>query len=501
MDSEIKLLKLHMAEVVDLQRSAALLSWDQQTYMPSGGSKDRAQQLATLEGLAHRLFISNKVGDLIGELESNVNDIDYDSDDASFIRYVSKKFKREKRMPNSLVSDLANTTSLAQEAWVLARQNNDYALFQPHLQKVLDLTRQKSECFTPWDNVYDPLLDIYEPDMKTSELQNIFSDIKDELIDLVSAIQGSNVKVDNSILYGDFEENMQREFGLTIARSFGYDFRRGRLDETVHPFCTHFSLDDVRITTRFDRKCLSSALFGIMHEVGHALYEQGISPQLSRTGLDTGVSLGVHESQSRLWENLIGRSRSFWKYYFPVLQKMFLGIFDNVSAEEFYFSINQSKPSLIRVEADEVTYNLHIIIRFELELDMLNGDLQLNDLPEAWADKYKTYLGLSPTNYVNGVLQDIHWSIGAIGYFPTYTIGNLMSVQLLQAAKKEIGDLDNQISQSDFADLLAWLRHNIHCHGSKYSPRELLHRITDNSVDPKPYMEYLHNKYSEIYRI
>ena len=501
MNIKLQTLKMRLAEVVDLQRSAALLSWEQQTYMPPGGAKARAEQLATLQGLAHRLFITDEIGGLVKELSDSSEQWSYDTDEASLIRFVARQYERERKVPNELVAELASTTALAQEAWALARQNDNYSMFQPHLQTVIDISRQQAECFAPYSHLYDPLLDKYEPGMKTSEVQKMFTGMKDELIDLVDKINSRTGAVKNEILYGDFDIDRQREFGLCIAKKFGYDLDRGRQDETLHPFCTHFSIDDVRITTRFDNRFLPSALFGTMHEVGHALYEQGISPELDRTGMDTGISLGVHESQSRLWENLVGRSRSFWMHFFPKLQSVFPDEFGEVTQDEFYRAINRCEPSLIRVEADEVTYNLHIIIRFELELELLSGDLHLNDLPGAWREKYKDYLGVAPQNDADGVLQDIHWSIGAIGYFATYTIGNLLSVQLFDCAQTEIIDLEADISKGNFDSLLHWLRENIHCHGSKFTPVELVERVTGDSMDSRPYLNYLQNKYSDIYNL
>jgi carboxypeptidase Taq len=501
MNIKLQTLKMRLAEVVDLQRSAALLSWEQQTYMPPGGAKARAEQLATLQGLAHRLFITDEIGGLVKELSNSSEQWSYDSNEASLMRFVARQYERERKVPSELVAELASTTALAQEAWALARQNDDYSMFQPHLRRVIELTRQQAECFAPYSHLYDPLLDKYEPGMKTSEVQKMFTGIKDELIELVNKINSRTGAVKNEILYGDFDIDRQREFGLCIAKKFGYDLDRGRQDETLHPFCTHFSIDDVRITTRFDNRFLPSALFGTMHEVGHALYEQGISSELNRTGMDTGVSLGVHESQSRLWENLVGRSRSFWMYFFPKLQSVFPDEFGEVTQDEFYRAINRCEPSLIRVEADEVTYNLHIIIRFELELELLSGDLHLNDLPGAWREKYKNYLGVAPHNDADGVLQDIHWSIGAIGYFATYTIGNLLSVQLFDCVQTEIIDLEADISKGNFDSLLHWLRENIYCHGSKFTPVELVERVTGKSMDSRPYLNYLQNKYSDIYNL
>ena len=499
MEKQLTQLKTLLAEVVDLQRSASVLGWEQQTYMPPGGAAARAEQLATLEGLAHRLFVTDKIGALLDDLMQAADGWDYDSDEASLLRLVIRKYERARRIPSELVAEIARTTALAQEAWVRARKDSDYPIFKPHLQQVLSLRRQQAECLSPYEHIYDPLLDEYEPEMKTAEVRAMFASITDELIELVSAISACADAVSDEALHGDFDIDRQRAFGLEVVQKFGFDLERGRQDEAPHPFCTSFSRDDVRITTRFDGSFLSAALFGTLHEAGHALYEQGVAPELARSGLDTGISLGVHESQSRLWENLVGRSRPFWRHFFPRLQAAFPGALSAVGLETFYRAINRSGPSLIRVEADEVTYNLHIIIRFELELDLLTGALQLDDLPAAWNDKYELYLGVRPDNDAEGVLQDIHWSMGAIGYFATYSIGNLLSVQLLNCAREALPNLDADISTGDFGALLGWLRENIHCHGSKFTPRELVQRVTGGAMDARPYMRYLREKYSDIY--
>ncbi len=501
MEKQITELKKLLAEVVDLQRAASVLAWEQQTYMPPGGTAARAEQLATLEGLAHRLFVTDEIGALLAVLRQTADDWDYDSDEASLVRFISRKYERERRIPSELVADIARTTALAQETWVRARQAADYPMFKPHLQKVLTLRRQQAECLAPYEHIYDPLLDEYEPEMKTAEVRAMFAAIKDELIELVHDISARADAVSDEMLHGDFDIEMQRAFGLQVAQKFGYDLERGRQDEAPHPFCSSFSSDDVRITTRFDSSYLPSALFGTLHEAGHALYEQGVAPGLARSGLDTGISLGVHESQSRLWENLVGRSRPFWQHFFPQLQAAFPGALGAADVEAFYRAINLSKPSLIRVEADEVTYDLHIIIRFELELDLLTGALQLDELPAAWNDKYEHYLGVRPENDAEGVMQDIHWSIGAIGYFATYSIGNLISVQLLNSAREALPNLDVDIAAGEFGALLSWLRENIHRHGSKFTPRELVKRVTGGEMDSRPYMHYLREKYSDIYAL
>ena len=499
MEKGIQKLKGLLAEVVDLQRSAAVLAWEQQTYMPPGGASARAEQLATLGGLAHRMFVTDEIGGLLAELEQSAGDWGYDSDEACLLRFIKRRYERERRIPTDLVAELARTTAIAQEVWVQARKAADYPMFKPYLRDVLSLRRQQAECLAPYDHIYDPLLDEYEPEMKTAEVRAMFASIKDDLVELVGTISERADAVRDEALHGDFDIERQRVFGLEVAQKFGYDLERGRQDEAPHPFCTHFSSDDVRITTRFDPTFLPSALFGTLHETGHALYEQGVDPRLARSGMDTGISLGGHESQSRLCENLIGRSRPFWRYFFPQLQAVFPDALANLDLESFYRAINRSAPSLIRVEADEVTYNLHVIIRFELELDLLTGMLDIDELPGAWNEKYQRYLGISPENDAEGVLQDIHWSMGAIGYFATYSIGNLLSVQLFNCAREALPNLDADIAAGDFDSLLGWLRDNIHHHGSKFTPRELVQRVTGGDMDARPYMAYLREKYSDIY--
>jgi len=385
------------------------------------------------------------------------------------------------------------------EIWIRARETSDFALFQPALAKMFDLNRELAEWLGYKESPYDALIDQYEPEMRVSELAPVFSTLKTELIALVRAISPRIGTVDDSFLRAHYPESKQWNFGLDVLRRLGFDFDCGRQDKSVHPFTTSFSIRDVRITTRIDENFLPTALFGTLHEAGHALYEQGVSSDLERTPLAGGTSLGIHESQSRLWENLVGRSRAFWQFFFPTLQQWFRDNLNSTSLETFYRGINRVEPSLIRVEADEVTYNLHILIRFELELDLLEKRLDVKDLPEAWNSKMKEYLDVVPSNHSEGVLQDVHWSNGLIGYFPTYSLGNLISVQLYQEAIRQNSSIVDEIAQGHFETLLRWLREHVHCSGRKFLPSELLLQATGRGLQAEPYLAYLKEKYSAIY--
>jgi carboxypeptidase Taq len=499
MEEKLKELKARLAEVNDLERVADLLDWDQQTYMPSGGAEARAEQTATVQKIAHEKFTSDEIGQLLDDLQKKFDSYDPDGDEPRLIRAASHKYQRERRRPTDLVVELARVTSLAQEVWVKAREAKDFKVFQPHLEKIYELKRREAACFTPYDSSYDPLLDEYEPGMKAAEVRQVFDELKRELVPLVRAI-AEKPEIDDSVFYKDYDEQKQWDFGLEVIRRFGYDFERGRQDKSPHPFTTSFGIGDVRITTRVHRHLLSSALMSTLHETGHALYEQGFDPAFARSPLADSASLGIHESQSRLWENLVGRSRGFWKFFYPKLSKTtFPEQLGSVDFEAFYKALNKVKPSFIRVEADEVTYNLHPMLRFELEVDLLEERLQVKNVPEAWNAKYKEYLGLDVPDDSVGCLQDIHWSAGLIGYFPTYTLGNLASVQFFEKAIQAVPSIPEEIERGEFGDLLGWLRENIHRHGRKYLPGELILRVTGSPLDAKPYLGYLQRKYSEIY--
>lgn len=498
MEEKLQELKTRLAEVTDLEHVAAVLEWDQQTYMPPGGADERAEQTATIRKLAHQKFTSDEVGRLLEDVRAQLSGADADGYEASLVRATLRKYEREHRLPADLVAELARTTATAYDAWVKARLNKDFDAFRPHLEKIFDLKRREAACFEPQDSPYDPLLDEYEPGMKAAQVREVFAELKRELVPLVKAI-AAKPEMDDTILHKDYDEQKQWDFGLDVILHFGYDAERGRQDKAPHPFTTTFGLGDVRITTRLHRDLLSSALMSTMHECGHALYEQGFDPAFARTPLADSASLGIHESQSRMWENLVGRSHGFWKFWYPRLQVVFPQQLGNVSLEVFYKAINKVKLSLIRVEADEVTYNLHTMLRFEIEVDVLEGRLSIQDIPAAWNAKVKEYLGLDVPDDSQGCLQDIHWSNGYIGYFPTYTLGNLASVQFFEKAIRDVPSIPADIERCEFGGLLTWLRENIHRHGRKYLPGEVIQRVTGGPLNAAPYLAYLKQKYSEIY--
>jgi carboxypeptidase Taq len=498
MDNYLQL-KERMAEITDIYRAAALLNWDQQTQMPPAGAEARAQQLGTLSKIAHQMHVAEETGRLIEAAAADVDGADYDSDEAAFVRVAKRDYEQATRLPPEFVAEFSRVTALAHEVWAKARAENKFEDFRPSLEKIFDLARQAAEYLGYTDHIYDALLDQFEPGMKTAQVRAIFDELKEDLVPLVHAISERLDAVDDAILHQGFDEDKQRDFTYEVIQKFGYDFNRGRVDRTVHPFATNFSINDVRITTRYDRAFLNPALFGTLHETGHALYELGVDPALERTPLADGSSLGVHESQSRLWENLVGRSRGFWKHFYPKLQQVFPAQLGDVSLDTFYSAINKVQPSLVRVEADEVTYNLHIMLRFELEQEILEGKVKIAELPEVWNARMQEYLGVTPPSDALGVLQDVHWSGGLIGYFATYALGNLMSVQLWDKALADAPDIPSQIERGEFAVLREWLRQNVHRHGRKYMPDELMRRITGEGIQSRSYMRYLKRKYGELY--
>jgi len=499
MQKQLTKLKAALAEISDVQRAAALLGWDQETYMPSGGVEARSEQLATLSKIAHEKFIADEIGFQLENLKPWAKILDADSDDAALVRVIAHDYEKARKLPTKLVADLSRATSRGLEAWKIARANDDFATFEPHLQKVLDLTVEKAEAYGYDEHIYDALLDDYEPEMKSSQVAVIFKQVQQATTPLVEAIVERADVVDDSIMRQYFDPQKQWDFGVEVIKDFGFDFERGRQDKSTHPFTTSFSARDVRVTTRIMEDYFPSALSSTMHEAGHGMYEQGVDYALNRSGLDDGASLGIHESQSRMWENVIGRSKGFWSHYFPRIQKLFPGQLGGVTMETFYKAINKVAPSLIRVEADEVTYNLHIFVRFEIERQLVSGRLDVADLPEAWNERMKSYLGVTPDSDANGVLQDIHWSSGLIGYFPTYALGNIISMQFYNQMLADHPDIPNQIASGKFDQTLNWLRSNIHRHGRKYPPAQLIERVTGGPMNAQPYIDYIAAKYSDIY--
>lgn len=491
-------LKTQLGQIKDIQSAAHVLEWDQETYMPSGAAEARAQQIATLRELAHERFTHDDVGALLDKAADAIDSTDPLDNDAALIRVAQRDYERARKLPSSLVADLARAVSRGKEAWKEARETDQYAVFAPLLKDLISLNIQKAEAYGFNDHPYDALIDEYEPGITTAEVDTIFKDLRERLVPLVQQIKEAPQPRDR-FLHLFYDKQKQWDFGVDIIKDFGYDFNRGRQDHSAHPFTTSFSITDVRLTTRVNDHFFPTALFGTLHEAGHGLYEQGVDPALDRTPLAEGTSLGMHESQSRLWENLVGRSYSFWHHYYPRLQRLFSDQLGAVYLDGFYKGINRVNPSLIRVEADEVTYNLHIMLRFELEMALISGQLTTDDLPAAWNDRMKDYLDVVPSNDAEGVLQDIHWSLGVFGYFPTYALGNLMSTQLWNQARSDIDRLDLQIGRGKFDALLGWLREHVHQYGRKLDASDILERATGSKLNSDSWLAYVHEKYGAIY--
>ena len=498
MSEKLEYLKDLLAEVADLNYAQALLGWDQQTYMPQGGSEARGHQQATLGKISHQKFTSDEIGKLLGDLEKEYAGTDPDSDDVRLLKVTRHNYDQATCVPAEFVAEFAVVTSKAFEAWVEARKKSDFSIFRPHLEKVVELNQRYVTFFPPADHPYDILLDQFERGMKTAEVKQIFDALRPQQVELLKAI-AERPQVDDSFLHVEYDEKKMWDFSEVIATKFGYDWERGRQDISAHPFTTNFSINDVRITTRFEPDNPTIMLFSTMHETGHGLYELGSKQAYERTPLAGGASLAIHESQSRMWENLVGRSLPFWEYFYPEFQKLFPAQVGNIDLDTFYKGINKVEPSLIRVNADEATYNMHIMLRLELEIGMIEGAVKVKDLPEIWNAKMDEYLGVVPPDDAKGVLQDIHWSGGTLGYFSTYALGNLISAQLWEKIAADIPDLDDQFRNGKFEALLTWLREKIHVHGNKYEPQELVQRVTGSKIDAAPYVRYLKKKYSDIY--
>ena len=491
---ELQELKTRLAEADDLNSAASLLHWDQATFMPVGGAVARGRQIGTLSRLAHEKFTDPRIGELLDELEPTFPD--YDSDEAGLLRATRRDYARAAKVPSEFEARLSDHLAVAYQAWSEARPENDWKKVLPHLEKTLDLSRELSSFFPGYGHIADPLIEYSDEGMTAQSVRELFAQLRAELVPLVEKI-GAQPPIDDSCLRGHFDETKQLAFAAEIATKFGYDWTRGRQDLSPHPFMTKFSLDDVRITTRIKRDDMTDALFSTLHETGHALYEQGINPEYESTPLADGTSSGVHESQSRLWENLVGRSRVFWEHWYPHLQQSFPS-FEKVPLENFYRAINKVEPSLIRTDADEVTYNLHVMLRFDLELDLLEGKLSVRDLPEAWRERYRADLGVSPKDDRDGVLQDVHWFGGTIGgAFQGYTLGNILAAQFFDAANRAQPEIKSEIARGEYCSLREWLTKHIYRHGSKYTASELILRATGEPLSIAPYINYLEQKYDE----
>jgi carboxypeptidase Taq len=500
-ESKLEELKRRLIEISDLDAASSLLTWDQATYMPKGGAPARGRQNALLDRLAHERLIDPALGRLIDDLEPHAESLDPNSDAACLIRVARRDFAKAIKVPPDHVARAGALASAAYDAWTRARPANDFAAMLPFLEQQLDLSRDYAGFFAPYDHVADPLIDKADEGMTTAAIAALFAELKRALKPIVRAIC-EQAPIDDGCLRGVFASTAQLDFSLAIAQRFGYDLARGRLDETHHPFCTGLGAGDVRITTRVDESNVADALFSTLHEAGHALYEQGVSPDLEGTPLGHGTSAGVHESQSRLWENVVGRSRAFWQHFYPLLQRTFPGKLEQVALETFYRAINKVEPSLIRTDADELTYDLHIMLRFDLELAMLEGRLRAKDLPEAWRAAMLADFGLAPPDDRDGCLQDVHWYSGDVGgRFQSYTIGNVLGAQFYAVALAAHPEIPRQIGEGEFGTLYGFLRDRIYWHGRKFKPNQLIAQATGGAMRLEPYLAYLRGKYCEIFQL
>ena len=500
--NEIEKLSERLREVTYLGTAIAVLQWDQEVNMPRKGADARATTISLLSVLVHNKFLDIDRDGLLSGLRKKLELGKLTANEATVVRETWRSFSRAKKLPETFVKELSELTSRAQNVWADARAENNFEKFAPYLAQIVEKKREEAELIGYEQSPYDALLDAYEPEMTVAEVERIFGDLKAFLVPFLARIRksklSSSVRPYATPTSVNFPIEKQIEFSKKIAEKMGYDFDAGRLDASVHPFTTSFHPADVRITTRYNPKNILESIFPTLHEGGHALYEQGLPSEHFGTPLADAVSLGIHESQSRLWENMVGRSRAFWKHWYPKLCKEFPSAF-TAPIEDFYRSLNVVKPTLIRVDADEVTYNLHIIIRFELERALIEGTIAVKDLPELWNKRFKEYLGITPKTNREGVLQDVHWSTGYIGYFPTYTLGNLYSAQFWNTAKKHIPHLERNIAKGDLQTLRKWLQKHIHCRGKRYSAEALALEVTGEKLNPSYFSMYLKEKYADIY--
>ncbi len=490
-----------LREIALLGSVQSVLGWDERVNLPVQGTEHRGNQMALLSRMVHERFTSPRIGELLAAVEGSDLMADRYGDPAVNVRETRRSYNRATKLPASLVEEMAKTEILSQAAWVEARKKSNYADFEPWLAKFLKLKLQECDYVGYKQSRYDALLDPFEPDETAAGVAKVFESLRDPLIELVARITASGRPAPLEILERRYPAAAQQQLGRDAAAKVGFDFSAGRLDVSVHPFCCGAGPGDTRMTTRYDENYFGDAFFGVLHETGHALYDQGLPPEHFGTPRGDAVSLGIHESQSRLWENFVGRSRSFWQYFLPKARQAFPQPLRDVTDDQWYSAINDVRPSLIRTESDEATYNLHVLIRFELEQAMLNGDVSTKDLPAAWNDRMKKYLGITPPDDARGCLQDIHWSGGAIGYFPTYTLGNLYAAQFLEQARKDLGDLDAQFARGEFAGLLGWLREKIHSQGKRFTARELVKRVTGKDLSAEPLLAHLRRKAAEVYGV
>jgi carboxypeptidase Taq len=501
MDQKLNQLKSLLRETRDIFSAINLLSWDQATYMPDGGAEARGRQLSILTRIYQEKNTDPTIGHLLDSLNGYAESLPYESDDAAMLRAARRDFDRAVKIPPWFSAQIAEHQANSYQVWISARPANDWQRVKPYLEKTLEYSRQLANYFPGYTHIADPLIDFADYGMKASDVIKIFTDLRNGLIPIIKKIS-SQPLTDDTCLKNHFPKELQLKFSEEVARNFGYDFSRGRLDLTHHPFEITLAVGDVRITTRVKENDLGECIFSVLHEAGHAMYEQGCNPAFDSTVIQGGVSAGVHESQSRTWENIVGRSLPFWKYYYPHLQQVFPDQLSKVSLETFYRAINKVQPSLIRTDADEVTYNLHPLIRFEIELGLLEGSITIDDLPEAWNQRYSDYLGIDPPDYANGVMQDVHWFGGLIGgAFQGYTLGNILSAMFFEKALAAHPEIPEEIAQGKFFTLHQWLKDNIYQHGSKFPAPELIKRVTGSDLDVQPLLRYIQKKYSALYQL
>ncbi len=484
-------------EIADLRHAESLMGWDQETYMPPNGIHMRARAQGSLSGLIHDRLTETKFVQTIERLQ----EIELNGDEAVNVSLTARQLKRSIGIPRQLVTEMSETTSLGHEAWIASRNESDFGIFIPWLEKIIDQKRQLADLIGYEGSVYNALIDEYEPSATVESIMPLFQQLKSELVPLVNAISELKIRPAEGILDREFDISKQELLGRLIISDMGFDMKSGRLDVAVHPFCSGTSPDDVRLTTRYDKLWLPSSLFGSMHEAGHGLYEQGLPSEVKGDPVGQSISLGIHESQSRMWENLVGRSRAFWNYYFPKLQMIFPSVVDDLDVEQFYRAINQVVPSFIRVEADEVTYNLHIIVRLELEVALFDNHLSVKELPEAWNEKIEKYFGIVPQMDKYGILQDVHWSLGHFGYFPTYTLGNLYAAQFFTKLCDDMPEVFDRISQGHLIDVKNWLNENIHSYGSRLTAEELVQNVTGRPLSTEDFTNYLKKKFNSLYNL
>jgi carboxypeptidase Taq len=499
--SQLTELAERVAEVIDLHQVAALVEWDQETMMPPRGAIFRATQQAALHGVIHEKLTNPRIGELLSQLEEPGELHGLTEVQQAIVREVRRDYDRATKLPASLVRELALTVTEALETWREARQLSSWGMFAPKLARIVELKRQQASCYGYTDSPYDALLDEYEPGATTAQLRRLFTDLRAATVALLNRIAAAPRQLDRGPFERPYDLGQQAAFTEQILRDVGFDFSAGRQDRSTHPFSTSFGPTDVRLTTRYDANDLAVALYASIHEGGHGLYELGLPVDLARSGVGEAASLGIHESQSRMYENFIGRSLPFWRFAFPKFRQYFPAQTGDLSPEKLVAAANRVERSLVRVEADEVTYNLHIILRFEIEQRLITGQVGVDDLPALWNQLMTDYLGVAPPNDRLGVLQDTHWAGGSIGYFPTYSLGNVYAAQLWHALRRQLPDLDRDIGSGNFAEILRWLRENIHQYGRIYRPAELIKRATGEEPNPSYLIQYLNDKYGALYGV